>query len=240
MNGETILYVILPYVAMTIFVVGLIWRRRTDSYGWNARSSQLLEGRVLRYASIIFHVGVLMAIGGHILGLLIPASWTDAVGVTDHMYHVVAVIGGISAGLAVIVGFVLLVYRRIRFPRVRVNTTRMDVAVFALLGVGIVTGMLATLINIPDTTPYRETVSPYFRQLFILDPDASLMTRGDVSLIFQIHVVSAWFIFALWPFSRLVHAFSVPLGYFKRSPIFYRPRTTGSLSNRRPDSRAGR
>ena len=100
---------------------------------------------MLRFASIIFHIGVLMAIGGHVMGLLIPVSWTDAVGVTDHMYHVVAVFGGVTAGIAVIVGFALLVYRRLKFPRVRVTTTRMDVAVFALLAFGIVTGMLATI-----------------------------------------------------------------------------------------------
>ncbi len=240
MSGETILYVILPYVAMTIFVVGLIWRRKTDSYGWTARSSQLLEGRVLRYASIIFHFGVLAAIGGHILGVLIPASWTETVGLSESGYHVIAVIGGVSAGVAVIVGFVLLVYRRIKFPRVRINTTRMDVAVFALLAFGIITGMLATLTNIGDSVPYRATVSPYFRQLFILDPEPSLMTQPGVSLIFQVHVIGAWFIFALWPFTRLVHAFSVPLGYFKRSPIFYRPRAARPSPSRRPDTRIGR
>ena len=240
MTGETIIYVILPYVALTIFVAGLIWRRRTDSYGWNAGSTQLLEGRVLRYASVIFHVGVLMAIGGHIIGLLIPISWTEAVGLSDSAYHVIAVFGGVVAGVAVVVGFALLVYRRLKFPRVRVTTNRMDVAVFALLAFGIITGMLATLTNINDSVPYRETVAPYFRQLFILNPEPELMTGGEVSLVFQIHVVGVWFLFALWPFSRLVHAFSVPLGYFKRSPILYRPRATRPSPRRRPDPRIGR
>lgn len=241
MSGETVLYVILPYVAMTIFVVGLIWRRRTDRYGWNARSTQLLESKVLRFASVVFHLGVLAAIGGHVMGLLIPASWTSAVGITDSMYHVVAVAGGLSAGLAVILGFGALVYRRIRFPRIRVTTTNMDIAVFALLAFGIVTGMLATVTNIGDSVHYRETVAPYFRQLFILKPDPSLMTGGDVSLIFQIHVIGVWFLYALWPFSRLVHAFSVPIGYPKRSPIYYRSRSkTRPPSQPRPEVRATR
>ena len=68
------------------------------------------------------------------------------------------------------------------------------------------------------------------------------MTGGEVSLIFQVHVIGVWFLYALWPFSRLVHAFSVPLGYFKRSPIFYRPRTSRPSppsSTRRPDPRIG-
>lgn len=241
MNGETIIYVLLPYVAMTIFVVGLIWRRRTDRYGWNARSTQLLESKTLRFGSILFHLGVLAAIGGHVMGLLIPESWTSAVGITDPMYHVVAVIGGISAGTAVILGFGALVYRRIRFPRIRVTTTNMDIAVFGLLAFGIVTGMLATLTNIGDSVQYRETVAPYFRQLFLLNPEPSLMTGGAVSLIFQIHVTGVWFLYALWPFSRLVHAFSVPVGYPKRSPIYYRSRSKSRLpTERRPEARAAR
>jgi nitrate reductase gamma subunit len=240
MTGETIIYVVLPYVAMTVFVSGLIWRWRTDSYGWNARSTQLLEGKVQRYASVIFHFGVLAAIGGHVLGILIPQSWTDAVGVSEELYHVVAVIGGVSAGAAVITGFVLLVYRRLRFPRVKVTTSRMDVAVFALLAFGIITGMLATLTNIGDAVHYRETVAPYFRQLFVFNPEPELMTGDGVTLIFQVHVVGVWFLYMLWPFSRLVHAFSVPVAYLRRSPIVYRPRTVRSMSGRRPETRIGR
>jgi nitrate reductase gamma subunit len=240
MTGETIIYVVLPYVAMTVFVSGLIWRWRTDSYGWNARSTQLLEGKVQRYASVIFHFGVLAAIGGHVLGILIPQSWTDAVGVSEEFYHVIAVIGGVSAGLAVFVGFAMLVYRRLRFPRVKATTSRMDVAVFALLAFGIVTGLLATITNIGDAVQYRETTAPYFRQLFLFNPEPELMTSGGVTLIFQVHVVGVWFLYMLWPFSRLVHAFSVPVGYLRRSPIVYRPRTVRSMSGRRPETRIGR
>lgn len=222
--GELMLYAVLPYAALAAFAVGHWWRYRTDQYGWGARSTQLLESRVLRFASITFHLGVLAAIGGHVLGLLVPTSVTSAVGINDEAYHVIAVIGGVTAGGAVIVGFSTLVYRRIRFPRVRVTTTRMDVAVFALLALGIVTGMLATLTNFGDAVHYRETVAPYFRQLFILDPEPELMTGGGVTFVFQLHVISVWFLFALWPFTRLVHVWSLPIDYLRRSPIVYRSR----------------
>ena len=238
MNAETVIFVILPYISLTILVVGLIWRRRTVRYGWSAGATQRRESKPLRFGSVLFHLGVLAAIGGHVMGLLIPESWTSAVGITDSMYHVVAVIGGISAGTAVIIGFAALIYRRIRFPRIRVTTTNMDIAVFGLLAFGIVTGMLATLTNIGDSVHYRESVAPYFRQLFMLNPEPSLMTGEDISLIFQIHVTGVWFLYALWPFSRLVHAFSVPVGYPKRSPIFYRSRSSRPPTESRPEARA--
>ena len=224
-QGSVLLYAVLPYAAIAVFAVGTVWRYRNDQYGWGARSTQFLESRVLRYGSSIFHLGVLAAIGGHVLGILVPQAWTAAVGVSDSAYHVLAVAGGVTAGAAVIAGFTILLYRRLRFPRVRVTTTRMDLATFALLALGIVTGLLATLTNLGDSVHYRETVGPYFRQVLVLDPKPGLMTGEGVSLIFQIHVVGVWFLYALWPFSRLVHAWSIPVDFLRRSPIPYRSRT---------------
>jgi len=223
-SGDILLYAVLPYAAVAVFGVGHWWRYRTDQYGWGARSTQLLESRVLKYASTIFHFGVLAAIGGHVLGLLVPRSWTAAVGVSDEGYHVIAVIGGIAAGGAVCVGFAMLAYRRLRFARVRVTTTRADVIVFALLAAGIVTGMLATLTNVGDVVHYRESVAPYYRSLLVFDPQPELMSGAGVTFIFQAHVTVVWLLFAFWPFSRLVHVWSVPVDYLRRSPILYRSR----------------
>ena len=235
-QGSVLLYTVLPYVALAIFVVGTAWRYRRDQYGWGARSTQFLESRVLRYGSTIFHVGVLAAIGGHVLGILVPRSWTAAVGLPDSAYHVIAVIGGIAAGAAVLAGFLILLYRRLRFPRVRVTTTRMDVAVFGLLAFGIITGILATTTNLGDVVHYRESVGPYFRKLFALDPEPALMTGEGVTLIFQIHVVGVWLLYALWPFSRLVHAWSIPVDFLRRSPIPYRGREPRARSSERTAS----
>lgn len=235
-RGELLLYVVLPYAALAIFFVGHLWRYRRDQYGWGARSTQLLESRVLKYASTIFHLGVLAAIGGHVLGILIPKSWTEALGLSDSAYHVIAVIGGIAAGSAVCVGFALLVYRRLRFARVRVTTTRADVVTFGLLGLGIVTGMLATLTNVGDVVHYRESVGPYFRNLMILNPKPELMTGEDVTFIFQAHVTVVWLLVAFWPFSRLVHAWSVPVDYPRRSPVLYRSRSQRPKRRRPADA----
>jgi nitrate reductase gamma subunit len=233
-RGSVLLYAVLPYAALAVFAVGTSWRYRSDQYGWGARSTQFLEGRVLRFGSTVFHLGVLAAIGGHVLGILVPQSWTAAVGVSDSAYHALAVAGGVSAGAAVGAGFLTLLYRRLRFPRVRVTTTRMDLAVFAMLAFGIVTGLLATLTNLGDSVAYRETVAPYFRQIFVLDPQPELMTGGGVSLVFQIHVVGVWFLYALWPFSRLVHVWSIPVDFLRRSPIQYRSRGGRPRASRRP------
>jgi nitrate reductase gamma subunit len=224
-RGELLLYVVLPYAAIATFLVGHWWRYRRDQYRWTARSTQLLESRWLMVGSNLFHFGALAAIGGHVLGILVPHAWTDTLGISESAYHVLATIGGLAAGAAATLGFVVLAVRRARFPRVRVTTTRWDLVTFFLLAVGITTGMICTLWGtVGDEVHYRDTVAPYFRGLFALNPQPELMTGHEVPFVFQLHVSSLWLLYAAWPFSRLVHAWSIPVDWFRRSPIPYRGR----------------
>ena len=98
------LWVIVPYLCLAVFVVGHVWRYRYDKFGWTTRSSQLYEDRLLRLGSPLFHFGMLGVVGGHVIGLLVPRSWTEAVGIDDHLYHYVAVVGGLIAGVMALVG----------------------------------------------------------------------------------------------------------------------------------------
>ena len=96
----SLLWGVLPYVMMAVLVGGLIWRYRYDQFGWTTRSSQLYESRLLRIGSPLFHFGILVVIIGHIGGLVVPKSWTDAVGISEGMYHVNALaLGGVAGRL---------------------------------------------------------------------------------------------------------------------------------------------
>jgi nitrate reductase gamma subunit len=216
------LWLTLPYITLLSFAYGHIWRYRSDQFGWTTRSSQIYESRLLRMGSPLFHFGMLAVIGGHVGGLAIPASWTDAVGITEHMYHVVAVVMGTLAGIAVIAGLAILLYRRVKVPGVRKATTVSDKVMYILLAGAILTGMMNTVgVNIfGGGYNYRETVSPWFRHMFSFNPQPELMT--GVPLSFQIHALLALSLFAIWPFTRLVHVFSAPMGYLTRPYIVYR------------------
>jgi nitrate reductase gamma subunit len=231
----TFLWLIVPYVCLTVFVVGHFWRYRYDKFGWTTRSSQLYEDRLLRLGSPMFHFGLLGVIGGHFVGLIIPSSWTDAAGVSEHEYHVAAISLGSLAGLATLVGLAILVYRRRTVGPVFSATTRMDKAMYAVLGLVIVLGMANTVIaNALSDYDYREGVSVWYRGVFTFHPDAGLM--ADAPFGFQVHALAAMALFAMWPFTRLVHVFSAPVGYLTRPYIVYRSRdaaTIGSRSQRR-------
>ena len=168
-----LLWVALPYIAITVFIAGHIWRYRTDQYGWTTRSTQLLESRKLKWGSILFHYGALAAIGGHVLGILVPASWTSAFGINEHSYHLLSAAAGTLAGMACVVGFVILAWRRITSTRVRVTTSRMDIAVYALLGLVIGLGIAETIgrNTLGGGYDYRATVAVWFRSIIFLHPD---------------------------------------------------------------------
>ena len=224
-RADFFLWIALPYLCIAVFVVGHVWRWRTDQLHWGARSTQLLENRLLRWGSPLFHFGILAVIGGHVLGLLIPESWTHAVGITEDGYHVLAVVGGGTAAVATIAGLVILVYRRTANARVRATTSKADIAAYAMLFVVILSGTWAVLGEnlILGTYEYRLTVSPWFRGIFQFSPDANFMNGAP--FIYQLHAVSAFLLIALWPFTRLVHAWSAPVTYPMRRPIIYRSRT---------------
>lgn len=173
----TELWLILPYIAFTSFVLGHIWRYRNDQFGWTTRSSQVYESRLLRLGSPLFHFGMVGVFGGHVLGVLIPESWTEAVGISEHTYHLIAVGAGSVAGLSVLAGVGILLYRRFTVTAVRKATTGNDKLMYALLTAALVTGLMNTWgANLLfGTYNYRETVSPWFRSLFTLNPQPELM-----------------------------------------------------------------
>src|SRR5690554_1942026 len=121
---DTFLWVVFPYVCLAIFVLGHVWRYRYDKFGWTTRSSQLYESRLLRWASPMFHFGILFVFLGHVMGLGVPKSWTRAIGMSDAFYHVLAISIGSVAGLLTVGGMVLLIYRRRTVGPVFSATTR--------------------------------------------------------------------------------------------------------------------
>lgn len=228
-RGELLLWIVVPYVCLTTFVVGHAWRHRRDQLTWTTRSTQLLESRMLRVGANLFHLGLLAVIGGHVLGVLVPKSVTESAGVSEHTYHVVSVTAGTTAGTMMTAGFLVLLFRRSRNARVRRTTTRMDVLTYALLAVVIATGMYATVGEnlLGGGYDYRETVGPWFRGLFTLHPATSEMAGAP--LVYQLHALTVMGLYAVWPFSRLVHAWSIPVGYLRRAHIIYRRRRPATV-----------
>ena len=234
---NTMLWGVLPYLMLALLVGGTIWRYRYDKFGWTTRSSQLYESRLLRIGSPLFHFGILLVLIGHIGGLVIPESWTEAVGVSEGLYHVNALLFGGLAGVATLTGILILIYRRRTTGPVFMATTKNDKLMYVVLVAAIVLGLWTTLVSVGaghDAHNYRETVSPWFRSLFVLQPDVDSMAEAPVQ--FQVHTLVGMLLFAIWPFTRLVHAFTAPLHYLFRPYIVYRSRDQRTSGSRPPRS----
>lgn len=225
MEGWEIFWDVIPYVTLAIVAIGSWWRYRYDKFGWTTRSSQLYESRLLRIGSPMFHFGMLVVIAGHIIGLVIPQSWTHAIGLSEHAYHVQAVTLGTIAGLSTLIGIMLLIYRRRTTGPVFMATTVNDKVMYLVLVAALVAGLCATALGsgvVGDAYNYRESVSVWFRSIWVLQPRGDLMAEAPA--YFQVHVLIALTLFCLWPFTRLVHAFSAPIAYLFRPYIIYRTR----------------
>lgn len=237
---DILLWVVVPYVCLAVFVLGHVWRYHYDKFGWTTRSSQMYESRLLRIGSPMFHFGILVVFLGHVMGLGIPKSWTEAVGISEGMYHFMAVSLGTIAGVCTLVGMAILIYRRRTVGPVFSATTKMDKLMYLFLAVVIVLGLWNTVAsNILDHYDYRESVSVWFRGIFRFDLHPELIAAAPPG--FQAHALTAFLLFALWPFTRLVHVFSAPLGYLTRPYIVYRSRgdQMGSRQPKRGWERVG-
>lgn len=237
------LWGVIPYLALIAVIGGTIWRFKYDKFGWTTRSSELYESRLLRIGSPLFHYGILLVIVGHAIGLVIPESWTHAIGISEDMYHWVAAVGGIIAAVAALVGVAILIYRRRTTGPVFAATTNNDKLMYVMLVAAMIAGTYITVVGMIDPhgpgVNYRETVAPWFRSIFVLQPDIHAMDAAP--LRFHVHVLLGMLLFILVPFTRLVHMFTAPLHYFFRPYIVYRSRDRVAPGTRRgttPQSRA--
>lgn len=217
-------WIVFPYICLTILVLGTFYRfvhRRMD---WVAPSTEIFEKKMLSFGSRIFHWGIVFAFLGHVMGVLIPKNFYEAIGVDDHLYHFLAIVGGGLAGLMVVIGLIVFLIRKRMVPEVRVHTTFGDY--FTLILLLIVAGLGTYMTIIYNTTvvayEYRETIGPWFRSLLYFQPKYQLMY--EVPLLFQVHVIASFLLFASIPFTKLVHMFSLPVRYPARAPQQYRSR----------------
>ena len=222
---DLVLWVVAPYSALLCFVLAHVWRYRHDQSGWTCRSTQMYEQRLLRWGSHLFHWGILAVLVGHVLGLLVPASWARAVGVDEHDWHVFAGWAGLVAGIATLVGMVVLLLRRSLVPRVRVTTSWNHVVTWILLAAVILSGLWPTITVtlVGEGFDYRGSWGLWLRELLVLDPRPELL--ADSPLAYAVHTILALALLAWWPFSLLVHAWSVPVWRMGRPAVLYRSRS---------------
>jgi len=218
-----IAFAVYPYISLSILILGSIYRYLKNPYSWNSRSSEILEKGSLKYASVIFHYGIILSLIGHIGGLLVPQPLYNMIGFTENRHMFVAIYTGILFGWAAFIGLLLLTWRRLWQKRVFSNSSLSDL--LTLLILLIVTGLGTYNVTFVAYDNVLHDIAPWLRSILVLAPAPELL--APVPLTYKAHFIAVFTLFAFYPFSRLVHITSAPVTYVYRVWILFRRRCEG-------------
>ncbi len=216
---NTFLFGIYPYLALAVFFIGSLVRFDRDQYTWKSDSSQLLRAGQLRWGSNLFHLGILGIFFGHLFGLLTPLAVWHALGIEPQAKQLLAVIAGGIAGLACLIGLVLLIHRRMTEPRIRATTRKMDMAVLILLLAQLLLGLFSITASVQHLDGGEMIKLMLWAQHIVTFRGDAAGYVTDVAPVFKLHLLLGMTIFVVFPFSRLVHIWSgfAAVGYVVRA-----------------------
>lgn len=226
---DLILFGVFPYVAVALAVAVGSYRYVIDRYSWSSHSSQFLESRMLFWGSVPWHYAILLILLAHLLAVIFPGSWGVLLGRPVRLYFLE--VSGLALGLCTVIAIVLLMARRLSDARLAAVTTRLDWLVLVLLLLQVATGVYIAFTLRWGAVWYVHTATPWLRSLLSFQPEVQYL--AVLPLVVKVHAFNAFLLVALLPFSRLVHALSVPLGYLARPyqvVVWYRQQNQKGLS----------
>ncbi len=204
-----------PYIATVIFILGCLGRYEYVQYGWRSGSSQLLRNRGMRIGSNFFHVGIILLLSGHFIGLLMPESLYHPF-ISSGSKQLIAMTAGGIFGSVAFIGLTMLVVRRLFDARVRAQSSFMDILILLLLYVQLIIGLISISVSAqhPDGSS-MVALANWVQHTVTFQSDAASYLLG-VNFIFKLHIFLGLTILLLFPFTRLVHILSAPIGYLFR------------------------
>lgn len=210
------LFGIYPYIALSVMIMASIARYDRDPFTWKSKSSQLLRKRQFVIGSVLFHVGVLVILAGHLVGLLTPIAVFDFLGIAHGAKQLLAVVAGGIAGLMALAGGTILLRRRLTDPRIRAHSSLADTGILILLMCQLVLGVGSIFVSLQNLDGHEMVrLMAWAQGIVYFQPGAADQLAG-VHWIFRVHIVLGLTIFLLFPFTRLVHIVSAPVRYLWR------------------------
>ncbi len=221
--SDTFLFGVLPYLALVVFFVMTIQRYRQRKFTYSSLSSQFLENQHHFWGAVPFHYGILVVLGGHVFAFLFPRTlllW-NAVPVRLFILEATA----LAFGLLTLVGLVNLVARRFLHVRTRRVTSPLDWVLYVLLLVQVATGVGVAYYHGWGSSWFATSASPWLWSIVSLRPEIAWV--APLPFLAKAHIVNAFLLIGLFPFTRLVHVLVVPNPYLWRKPqivLWNRPR----------------
>lgn len=208
-----LLFMIFPYVALIIFLLGSIIRYRVSGYKVSSLSSQFLEGKKLFWGSQPFHLGLLVLFFGHLIAFLFPSTiiaWNG-----EPVRLLILEGSAFIFALSALFGLIMLIRRRLTSKKLLAVSNNMDLLVYVVLLIQVLSGMGVAFFVRWGSSWFASVLTPYLRSIFALNPQIDAVSA--LPWIVQIHIFSAFFILLLIPFTRFMHFLVAPVDYIWRS-----------------------
>lgn len=220
---DSLFFGLYPYLAGAVFLIGSWLRYDQAQYTWRAGSSQMLSKTGMRMASNLFHVGILVIFGGHLVGLLTP-HWLYEPFMSAGTKQVMAIVVGGMAGAACWYGAFMLLKRRLTDPRVRATGSTADLLIIGILLVQVTLGLSTIIPTLGHLDGSNMLLLAEWAQSIVFFKGGAAEHLVNVGLIFKLHIFLGLTIFLLFPFTRLVHIWSAPVQYLTRQYQIVRQR----------------
>ena len=211
MNG-IILFAVLPYLAILLLLLGSIYRYTYSRFQISSLSSQFLESKQLFFGRRPFHWGIIFLFFGHLTAFLIPRAVLAWNKVPLRLY--ILEITAFAFGLMLLAGLILLIIRRFNTKSLYRVTSKMDIFVYVILLVQVITGLWTAYFYRWGSSWFAMVLTPYIRSVFAFNPDTIAVVQ--LPLMVQIHIVSAFILIGMIPFTRFMHFLVYPFAYLWR------------------------
>ena len=206
---------IFPYIALAVFFIGSWVRFDRDPYTWRTGASQLLSGKWMRLGSNCMHLGIIAILAGHFVGLLTPHAVYEPF-ITSSQKQLLAMVAGGLFGLFAFVGLTILLLRRLFNERIRANSSGRDILVLLLLYAQLLLGMTSIFVSAGHMDGAQMVKLGEWAQHIVTFRWGAADYIADAHWIYKSHVFLGMILFFIFPFTRLVHIWSLPLGYLRR------------------------
>jgi nitrate reductase gamma subunit len=184
---NVILFMAMPYVVAVTFLLVSIYRYRTQPFTYSSLSSQFLENKSHFWALVPFHYGIILVLAGHFLAFFIPRGILAWNSVPVRLYALE--ITGLGLGVMTIVGLIAGIVRRFTTPQLRMMYPW-------------------------GSSWFAATMTPYLWSIVKFSPDTSYVV--GLPWLVKAHILNAYALLWLFPFTRLAHVLVVPNPYLWR------------------------
>jgi nitrate reductase gamma subunit len=210
---DTFFFIALPYISIIILLIGSLYRYYASPFSFSSLSTQFLEGKALHFGIRPFHWGVIFLFFGHLTAFLFPSAVLAWNGKTVRI--LIIEIAAFGFAIATLYGMLILIGRRLTNKRIYIVTSKMDIIVYLILFTQVLSGMWVAFFNNWGSVWFATTLTPYLRSLFTLSPDISAIIALPLSV--KIHIISAFCLILILPFTRFAHFLVYPFRYLFRN-----------------------